>query len=136
MRMKNFGIFSLLLFLSAALTSGCIKEEGEFGNATIMGKVFVQERNDDGVLIAQYYAAEERVYIVYGDSPVYNDDFRTHHDGGYRFDFLSKGTYTIFAYSSCDLCPSGTETVEETVEISKRRQTIELPDLVITKTIY
>lgn len=45
-------------------------------------------------------AAKEDVYIVYGNEPIYGDKMETGYDGYYRFKYLNKGTYKIFAYNT------------------------------------
>ncbi len=45
-------------------------------------------------------AAKEDVYIMYGDEPIYGDKMETGYDGFYRFRYLTKGMYKIYAYST------------------------------------
>lgn len=132
--MKSLSIQTVfcVLVLSLLFTS-CKKDEGLGGGATIKGKVFVQDFNVLGALQGEYYGEEERVYIVYGNNTIYSDDMRTHFDGSYQFDFLTKGSYTIYAYSDCLSCPSGKEVKTITGEITKNGQVLELADLVIAK---
>ena len=118
----GFAVLGLTLFFAS-----CQKEEGRGGTSTIQGTVFVQDFNGAGQLNAEYLGVEERVYIVYGENEIYDDEVRTGRNGGYKFEFLHKGTYTIFAYSDCDTCSSGTMAVERTVEITDRKQEITLP---------
>lgn len=122
--------FLFITVLVLAIT-GCRKEAGEGGNSSIVGKVKTMEYSSTGWLKAEYYTPEARVYIMYGNSTIYNDDMRTHFDGSYQFDFLYPGNYTIYAYSDCDTCASGTEVVMETVEITDKNQIVEVPDLII-----
>ena len=123
---------SLFLVLTLLFQS-CSKDEGVGGLATLEGKVFIQEFNGSGIMVAEYYAPEERVYIVYGNNEIYDDETRTHYDGGFRFEYLRKGIYTIFAYSDCPTCPGETEAIMQTVEINDRKATITMEDLVIAK---
>ena len=111
-------------------------QEGIGGIATITGKVYVLDYNSGFTqLNSEYYAPAEDVYIVYGDEEVYADKMETHHDGTFRFDFLRKGTYTIFVYSqdSTENEPSGEFAVMREIEITKRNQEINLGDIVIVK---
>ena len=126
--------FLILLFCSnfALFFSSCQKEAGEGGTAVISGKVFAKDVRN-GFVIGEFYAPDERVYIMYGNSPVYNDDMDTHYDGSYRFRYLYPGTYTIFCYSECDSCASEIEPIIQQVEISKEGEVVELPDIVIQK---
>lgn len=89
-----FGLVSLFLF-------SCVNEEGEGGISVIQGKVYkVLHPNDVYSLEADTFpAAKEDVYIVYGDEPIYGDKMETGYDGFYRFKYLNKGTYKVYAYS-------------------------------------
>ena len=90
----------LLFFIPVILLSTCVKEAGEGGTASIVGKVYAYDYNAEmTVYRTQYYAPEEDVYIIYGDDSVYSDRTRTNYDGTYRFEYLRPGTYTIFVYS-------------------------------------
>ncbi len=127
-RYSVLGIFLLFLALSS-----CSKEAGEGGTSTITGKILINDYNSSGILINSYYAPEERVYIVYGDNDIYDDVTRTHFEGSYQFKYLREGEYTIFAYSDCLACPSGTEAVQVTVEITGRNETIEATEIEISR---
>lgn len=110
----------------------CQKEAGEGGNSSIHGKITVMEYSN-GWFLGSYDGAEERVYIIYGDNNIYNDDMRTHFDGSYQFDYLYPGTYTIYTYSDCESCISGKTMVSETIEITDKGQIVEVPEIVIEK---
>ena len=125
-------ILSVALCLIFVLAS-CKKGAGEGGTSSIKGKVYVKNYNGSGVLQGEYYGAEERVYIIYGDADFYGNDTRTSFDGTYEFDFLKKGTYTVFAYSDCDTCSSGTEAVLMKAEITDNHSTVELPDIIVKR---
>lgn len=117
-----FGLFS------------CTKEEGEGGTSIITGKVYVRDYNANfTILESEYYGPEIDVYIVYGTDYVYSDRFRTHYDGTYRFQYLRKGEYTIFAYSkdSTGNSPSGLIPVEKRVKITSNNQEVEVEDIII-----
>ncbi len=80
----------------------CVNEEGEGGISIVQGKVFkVLHPNDNFSLEADTFpAAKEDVYIVYGDEPIYGDKMETGYDGFFRFKYLTKGTYKVYAYST------------------------------------
>lgn len=122
---------SLCLCLICFLLNGCEKEAGEGGTSSVRGKVYVMNYNSAGQLTGEYYAGEEHVYIIYGDAAYFGDDIKTSFDGTYQFDYLRKGSYTIFAYSKCDTCVSGQQAVMLTTEITENHSTINLPDIVI-----
>ena len=124
----SIGILALLLILQS-----CKKVEGYGGSSSITGRVYLKELNLANQVINEYYVPEERVYLVFGDDNYFGDDIRTGYDGTFRFDYLYKGNYTIYAYSNCDTCASGTEPVMVNVEITKNNEEIILPDLVIYK---
>ncbi len=126
-------LFFLPLFLLLGLLGACSQDEGIGGKALITGKVFVQDYNSSGFLRAEFYAPDEDVFIVYGDNPVYNDAMKTHYDGTYRFEYLHKGHYTIYAYSDCDTCASKVRPVLIETDITENNQVIILPDLALRK---
>ncbi len=124
-------LFVVLLFLS------CSKEEGEGGRASISGKLIIQEYNNDfSIKKNKYAAADENVYIVYGDGDYYNDKTKTNYDGTFKFNYLRKGTYSIFVYSddSTGEEESGKTTLWKTVEIKDTKQELVLDDITIAKT--
>ena len=113
--------------------SGCNGLPGDGGTSTITGKVFVERYNESGTLYQQYYGAEERVYIIYGDGTSFDDETKTSYDGTFQFTFLRQGTYTIFSYSDCITCDGSTEVVLQTVEITDNHQDVTATDIVIEK---
>ncbi len=128
--MKNL----LPIIMFCVLLFSCSKEEGETGNSVITGKVYTEVYNNSFTHILQgYYKSEVDVYIVYGDSKVYNDHFQTNWDGSYRFEYLSKGDYKIFAYSLDTLgtTASGITPVSIDVHVSGNNKTVTLDDLVV-----
>lgn len=118
----------------AILLIGCQKEPGEGGQASIQGKIFVQEYNANcSELRAEYYVVDEEVYIIAGDDPSYFERVRTGPDGTYWFPYLRKGKYTVYAISEdCDN-PKQDFAVEVEAEIDSRKQTLTLSDIVIIK---
>jgi len=128
-RMKRLLILGL-----AILFIGCQKEPGEGGQASIQGKIFVQEYNANcSELRAEYYVVDEEVYIIAGDDPSYFERVRTGPDGTYWFPYLRKGKYTVYAISeNCDN-PGQDFAVELEAEIDSRKEELVLEDLVIIK---
>lgn len=120
-----------LLFLF--LIMSCSRGEGKGGRALIVGKVFVRDYNSSGILKGQFYGPDEDVFIIYGDGTFYGDEVKTSYDGTYRFEYLRKGHYRVFAYSDCDTCASGTEPIMLDVDIMESEQVVELPDLVVRR---
>ena len=96
--MKKIALFFILgIFLFA-----CKKEAGEGGTSVIEGRVMNYSISFNGTSSDTiiFPKPKEDVYIIYSDDEdeVWNDDFETHWDGTYRFEYLRKGAYTIFIY--------------------------------------
>lgn len=97
MKLKNLAFLSIALF---GLLS-CEKQEGEGGTSRIKGNVYeIQYDASFQLVIDTVPYVEEDVFIIYGNnSSTYDDDYKTSYDGSYKFPFLQKGNYRIFAYS-------------------------------------
>jgi len=124
-----------LCFLGIILLSiSCTKEPGEGGQASIQGKILVQDYNANcSELRAEFYAVDEEVYIVAGNDPSYFERIRTGPDGTYWFPYLREGRYTVYAISdNCD-APGQDLAVELEAVINDRKQNLVLPDIVIIK---
>jgi hypothetical protein len=122
-----------LLLLFSLIHWQCSLGPGSGGKSTIAGKVLVREINSGGIMVKEYYAPDERVYLIYGEDSVYNEEFDTSYEGSYEFTFLRKGDYQVFAYSDCPTCFGETEAVFETVTISENGEVVQVPDLIILK---
>lgn len=128
--MKTF----FVAIVSSIFLIACNKEPGQGGTSSISGKVYRIETNSLGDTLAQYYAADYDVYMIYGeDDLVYDDKFSTSYEGSYTFTNLTPGSYTVFAYSRCDLCASGDTAVSATFEITEKKTATTLDDLVVFK---
>jgi hypothetical protein len=95
--MKRFAGLVLIIALVA-----CQKDPGTGGAGTISGKVNKEVR----VVItnpntAQYTvpAANEDVFIIYGDHTSPDDKIVTNYNGEFEFRNLRKGSYKIYVYS-------------------------------------
>ena len=125
------------------LFSNCKKEAGKGGTSFIKGKVYAKYYDKTFYILKDSaYAPNVEVYIIYGNEPTYGDHQKTSYDGTYEFRYLRNGSYTIYAYSQdttghynftlniyAPLLP-----VITNAEITKSKQTVEVPDLkVITK---
>lgn len=122
--------FTLIFFCS------CSKEAGEGGNATIIGKVYVKDYNSSFTTInAEYYGADEDVYIIYGSDVSYGNKTKSSYDGSFEFKYLRKGSYKIYVYSkdSTLQSKSGIIPVIQDVEITERKQEFTAPDIIIAK---
>ena len=114
--MKKFGLIVSVLLLVTA----CEKQAGEGGTSSISGKVKMidlEHRDIPGSenidTLSQYYAADKKVYIIYGsEGVIYDDSFETSWDGSFRFEFLRKGKYTLFVYSECESDTTGLASIQ------------------------
>jgi hypothetical protein len=90
----------LITGILLAASISCSKDEGVGGTATIRGRVLIYDYNDDfSVLLSEYNAAEEDVYIIYGDDKTFGDQVETNYDGTFEFNYLLPGDYTVYVYS-------------------------------------
>lgn len=123
-----------MICLGTMCLVSCSKEPGIGGNASIQGKVYAKYYNKYFTIkYGEGYAADQDVYIIYGDNISYSDRTRTSYDGSYEFKYLRKGKYKIFTYSkdSTLTIPSGTYAVIAEGEIIDNKQILILPDLMI-----
>jgi hypothetical protein len=131
MKLRTLGF---ILFTTLGLLSySCKKEEGDGGNSSIYGKVYVKDYNAEFTdLKEEYYGPDIWVYIIYGDNREYGDRILTNYDGTYEFKYLRPGNYTIYTYSKdSTLKTNAPVPVIKKVEISDKKQEVEVPDLVI-----
>ncbi len=123
----------LTIIVSILLFSSCEMQPGDGGTSMITGKIYVNEINSSGIIINEYYAQNEHVYLIYGDKTIYDDETQTSYEGSYQFRYLKKGSYKIFAYSDCLTCPGGSEAIIVEAEITDNRSEINIPDIIINK---
>ena len=121
-------------------TIGCNKEAGIGGSSTISGTVMGGVYNPPTDVTTYTALADERIFIIYGEDQTqpYDDSFRSSWNGTFRFDYLKKGTYTIFGYQHCESCGENgpDEVVFATVVIDKNGTNIDLGDLNLYQTEY
>ncbi|MDR2039627.1 MAG: carboxypeptidase-like regulatory domain-containing protein [Bacteroidales bacterium] len=96
--MRNI-FYVLLLFL--VTISSCNKDEGPGGSSSIEGYVYNVVHRDDNFsfTVDTVPAIKEDVFLVFGDDGYFGDDVETDRNGLYRFNYLRKGNYTVYAYS-------------------------------------
>ncbi len=124
----------LLIVIFTFLLFACKKDEGEGGGATIKGTLYVKNFHSPEVTFASDdVGADERIYIVYGDKNVPDDDIRTGPNGEFEFRYLRKGKYKIYAYSldPNSLSNDNSIAVIKEVEITKNNQEITIDDFYI-----
>jgi len=126
--------FTLFYILVAVAVLSCNKEAGRGGTSSIYGKVHVYNITGLGDTTSEFDGMDEDVFIIYGDKDqTYDDKFACSHDGSFRFDYLTPGTYTLFAYSRCDTCDDGMQPVFKTVEITEKKTEYPVSDINILK---
>lgn len=114
-------VVSSLTFLFAS----CKKGAGEGGKATITGKIFATNYNallkSDSGFIGDY-----KVYINYGDETGISNDVATDYSGVFKFNYLRKGSYTVWVYSKKNSLYVLDSTIVKTVEIGAKSETVDL----------
>ena len=122
----------LPIFILLMVFSSCRKVEGPGGNVTIKGVVV--ERNHVETSIFEYPAADQDVYLIYGnENSFYDDDLKTSFDGSFEFRYLQKGNYQVFTYQDNPSVASGTDEVLIPVNASENNQVITLDTIYIDK---
>lgn len=115
------------------------KEANDGGSSSIAGKVYAKNYSTNfSYLNAAYYAPDEDIYIIFGDSSGYNDRTRSDENGLFFFRNLRKGKYSLFAYSrdSFEIAvnnkPFAPDIAKKvSVEITSNNSIVVLPDIVI-----
>jgi hypothetical protein len=128
--------YIFLLVLIGLVITSCTKEEGEGGSGSIKGFVYEYKLNILGDTISRYAAADQDIFIIYGNEDTfYDDNIKTSYDGSFVFPYLQKGKYTVFVYEDCPTsdCPSGKKEILRTIEITKKKQTVDLDTIDIRK---
>lgn len=124
----------LLSVILVAITilgiSSCAKEPGTGGLATIRGKVKAYDVNLFGDKVDSAYLADLKVFISYGDHTWVDNDVRTSYTGEFAFEWLQKGDYTIWTVNDCNGCPLDKKADTLRVQIDKKRETVEVRDLI------
>ena len=127
--MSKFKIISSV-FLVTILIYSCRKVEGPGGSVTIKGIVI--ERNHVGNAVFEYPAADQDIYLIYGnENSFYDDDIKTSFDGSFEFRYLQKGDYQLFVYEEDNAEPSGTSEILIPINASENNQIITLDTIYI-----
>jgi len=132
--MKRFVIPVSLAISFTMLFVSCEKPAGEGGTATVNGTVWVKNYNSTFTqLTGEYAAADEDVYIVYGDHVGYDDKTSTDYNGSFSFRYLRPGNYTVYVYSkdSTLTSVSGEIAVIQQFQVTQRGQVVDLPRFTI-----
>ena len=113
------------------LLSSCRKEPGEGGRAEIRGLLYEQRYVNGQPSGDAYPLADTRVYIIYGDGAYHDDDTRTGPNGEFRFAWLRKGDYRLYAISECQGCPGGSEGVYLSASVNGRKDVVNVGRLTV-----
>jgi hypothetical protein len=114
----------------------CSKEPGIGGNSTIYGKIVAYDYNAEFTTLKGIYpAADEDVFLIYGDDYSYSQRIRSNYDGIYEFKYLRSGDYTIYVYSKDSTLTLASEiyAVVKDITIDNNRQTVEVEEIKIFK---
>jgi hypothetical protein len=96
-------LYFLVTISAVASLASCTKEAGDGGNSSIKGKITRELRvvlNNPGTVVGSFPAADEDVYIIYGDHVSPDDRVQTNYNGEYEFLYLRPGKYTVYAFSA------------------------------------
>lgn len=135
---------SILVIALTVVIVSCKKPAGEGGRATIKGKIWVENYNtlnsmaDIYFLKGEYAGADEDVFIIYGDDISYGNKTKSGPDGVFEFRYLRPGDYKIYVKSkdttrASFFYGSGITTVDVSVTINNKKETVETENLVIYK---
>ncbi|MDR1524857.1 MAG: hypothetical protein LBS79_06340 [Tannerella sp.] len=95
--------FCFLLLLPVFMLASCNKDEGIGGSSSLEGYVYKVMHQDDNFSFRKdtFPAVREDVYLIFGDreDDFYGEDVKTDQNGLYRFDYLRKGDYIVYACS-------------------------------------
>jgi hypothetical protein len=93
----------IILFLSICIAiAACKKDPGTGGAGTITGNISKEVRvvlTNPATALYTVPAADQDVYIVYGEHVSPDDKVVTDYNGDFEFRNLRKGKYTIYVYS-------------------------------------
>ncbi|MDR2056959.1 MAG: hypothetical protein LBP83_01505 [Dysgonamonadaceae bacterium] len=102
---SNFPFFifysPFVLFSIIFLCNACNKGEGLGGSSSLEGYVYEIEHLDDNYSFQTHIfpSLDADVFIEFGDDASIGERVRTGREGYYRFDYLRKGNYTVYALS-------------------------------------
>ena len=112
-------IHYLIFLLLVSLCYSCNKDEGLGGSSTLEGFVYNIIHRDDNYSFAKdtIPAVKEDVFLIFGGSDDYfGDDVETDKDGFFRFEYLRKGNYIVYAYS--EYADKRREAIMQSVKVS------------------
>ncbi len=111
-----------------------IKKIKNSGTSRITGNIHVLNYNTLGVFVNEGPGPDIDVYLIYGTNAIptaYTDKVTSNFDGSFSFPDLGKGEYTVYCYSKCTTCASGTQAVFANGVISSDNSTIDVGQITI-----
>ncbi|MBL0315663.1 MAG: hypothetical protein IPP69_07725 [Flavobacteriales bacterium] len=131
---KSFGIMVALVALLS-----CKKEAGDGGNSSIHGTINKEMRivlTNPATKTGTFPAADQDVFIIYGDNISPDDRIQTNYDGEYEFMFLRPDKYKIYTFSADtnSVAISWDEdhmTILQEIEITDKKQEVEAEEITI-----
>lgn len=133
--MKRSSRLFLSLLICLIILS-CSKEPGIGGNSTIYGRIMAHDYNAEFTNLKGIYpAADEDVFLTYGDDRSYSQRIRSNYEGIYEFKYLRSGDYSIYVYSKDSTLTLASEiyAVVKDITIDNDRQTVEVEEIKIFK---
>ena len=134
--MKTMHYLTTFIFMTITLIS-CVKTPGEGGSASIEGSVLLIRRvqiNNPTSTIDTIPASDVEVHIIYGNHTSPDDKVDTNPDGGFAFNWLRTGAYTLYVYSedtSSTSTPLPKIAFYSAVEIEDRDDVVTLEPIII-----
>jgi hypothetical protein len=130
MKLFSRHILLVLAVAGSMAFSSCKKGEGEGGNSSITGKVWVKKYNPyTSSWTGEYAGAYQDVYIIYGDKESYGDRTETNPEGVFEFKWLRPGNYKVYTYSKTVDVPfnpsSPDKIIIKEVEITDKKQEVD-----------
>lgn len=127
-----------VFFILLAGIVSCQKPPGEGGRAFVRGKVSKELRLILSNPATKQYvvpAADEDVYIIYGDHTSADDRIKTNYDGEFEFRNLREGKYEVYLYSNDTTGLIGVDPkkmpIRVSFEITNKDQVFKIPELTI-----
>ena len=133
--MKKIKLIIVGIVLIGAFNA-CKKDAGEGGNSTITGSVHITKYNAFfNIILGNYPGADEDVYIIYGDETGIGDRIKTDPNGKFEFNYLRKGNYKLYVYTSdtTNTDSIGKVAIFKNVEITESKQTVDCGTFEIKK---
>ncbi len=126
----------LFIFISLLFVNSCKKAPGEGGFASIEGRLYVVNYDATFTIkTSEYYLPGETVYIIYGDGTEVGNTVKTSYDGSFKFNYLQKGKYRVYAIGKDSTKKSLSVPKETLIEITikGKKEKANVGDLVIVK---